>query len=111
MTRTSRRRYRRSGEAPSSPRPLTAVNLSTSIYRVQTRRSSLTSEGLFSGVYSRGDAAAAVSDDAWLQAMLDFEVALARACARAELVSGAAAEAIAKAASEAQFDPEALGRT
>ncbi|HEX6715020.1 MAG TPA: 3-carboxy-cis,cis-muconate cycloisomerase [Thermoleophilaceae bacterium] len=70
----------------------------------------MTSEGLFSGVFSRGDAAAAVSDEAWLRAMLDFEVALARACARAELIPGEAAEAIAQAASEAHFDPEALGR-
>ncbi|HET7216400.1 MAG TPA: lyase family protein [Vicinamibacterales bacterium] len=71
----------------------------------------MTSEGLFSGVFSRGDAAAAVSDDAWLQAMLDFEVALARACARAELISGESAAAIERAATEARFDPVALGRS
>jgi 3-carboxy-cis,cis-muconate cycloisomerase len=70
----------------------------------------LTSEGLFAGVFSRGAAAAAVSDEAWLQAMLDFEVALARACARAELVPADAAEAIARAALAAHFDPKALGR-
>jgi 3-carboxy-cis,cis-muconate cycloisomerase len=32
--------------------------------------------GLFSGIYARGDAAAAVSDEAWVQAMLDVEAAL-----------------------------------
>jgi 3-carboxy-cis,cis-muconate cycloisomerase len=71
----------------------------------------LTSEGLFSGVFARGGAAAAVSDDAWLQAMLDFEVALARVCARAELVSGESAAAIERAATEAHFDPASLGRS
>jgi 3-carboxy-cis,cis-muconate cycloisomerase len=71
----------------------------------------LTSEGLFSGVFSHGDAAAAVSDSAWLRAMNDFEVALARACARAELVSGEAAAAIERAVTEAPFDSAALGRS
>jgi 3-carboxy-cis,cis-muconate cycloisomerase len=33
-------------------------------------------DGLFSGTYARGGAAAAVSDEAWLQAMLDVEAAL-----------------------------------
>ena len=70
----------------------------------------MTSEGLFSGVFARGDAAAAVSDEAWLQAMLDFEVALAGASARAELIDADAAESIARVAVAARFDPEALGR-
>src|SRR3954469_14838030 len=100
----------RSGAQRCSQSPLTAVTVSTSTSRGQLRPSSLTSEGLFAGVFSRGDAAAAVSDEAWLQAMLDFEVALARACVRAELIEADAAEAIARAAAEAQFDPEALGR-
>jgi 3-carboxy-cis,cis-muconate cycloisomerase len=34
------------------------------------------SEGPFAGIYARGEAAAAVSDTAWLQAMLDVEAAL-----------------------------------
>jgi 3-carboxy-cis,cis-muconate cycloisomerase len=71
----------------------------------------LTSEGLFSGVFSRGGAAAAVSDNAWLQAMLDFEVALARASAHAELISADAADAITRAAAEAQLDLDAIGRS
>jgi 3-carboxy-cis,cis-muconate cycloisomerase len=70
----------------------------------------LTSEALYSGVFSRGDAAAAVSDSAWLRAMLDFEAALACACARLEIISTDAAEAIAGAADAAQFDVEAIGR-
>jgi 3-carboxy-cis,cis-muconate cycloisomerase len=36
----------------------------------------LPSEGLFDGIYCRGEAAAAVSDLAWTQAMLDVEAAL-----------------------------------
>src|SRR5213592_2936835 len=99
-----------SGDPRFSQSPSTAVTVSTSISRGQTRRSSLTSEGLFSGVFARGDAAAAVSDEAWLQAMLDFEVALARACARVGLIDGDAAEAIATAGRDAKFDPDALGR-
>src|SRR3954471_665692 len=110
MRPPSRRRCRQVGGRPSSLRPSTAVTVSTSTSRGQPRQSSLTSEGLFAGVFSRGDAAAAVSDEAWLTAMLDFEVALARACARAGLIDAGAAEAISRVASEAQFDPEALGR-
>src|SRR3954470_10052501 len=93
-----------------SQSPLTAVTVSTSTSRGQPRPSSLTSEGLFAGVFSRGDAAAAVSDEAWLRAILDFEVALARACARLDLITAEAAEAIARVAAEAQFDRDALGR-
>jgi pimeloyl-ACP methyl ester carboxylesterase len=37
----------------------------------------LTSEGLFSGVFSRGDAAAAVADEAWLRAVLDDDASAA----------------------------------
>src|SRR3954451_2161116 len=110
MRPPSRRRCRQVGGRPSSLRPSTAVTVSTSTSRGQPRQSSLTSEGLFAGVFSRGDAAVAVSDEAWLTAMLDFEVALARACASAGLIDAGAAEAISRVASEAQFDPEALGK-
>src|SRR3954447_23910813 len=99
----------RSGAQRCSQSPLTAVTVSTSTSRGQPRPSSLTSERLFAGVFSRGDAAAAVSDDAWLRAMLDSEVALARACARVDLIKPEAAEAIERVAADAQFDPEALG--
>jgi 3-carboxy-cis,cis-muconate cycloisomerase len=43
--------------------------------RPSARPSSSTSE-LFGGIYARGAVAEAVSDDAWLQAMLDVEAAL-----------------------------------
>ncbi len=36
----------------------------------------MTEAGLFAGIYARGGAAAAVSDQAWLEAMLDVEAAL-----------------------------------
>ena len=39
--------------------------------------------GLFDGVLARGSVRHAVGDGAWLQAMLDFESALARASAPA----------------------------
>src|SRR4051794_23400301 len=57
---------------------------STSGSRDRARPSSSTSE-LFGGIYARGDVAAAVSDDAWLRAMLDVEVALARALGHADI--------------------------
>lgn len=47
---------------------------------------------------------------AWLQAMLDFEAALARAGARADLVPDDAAEAITAACRAERFDIAALGR-
>src|SRR4051794_40130978 len=56
---------------------------STSGSRGQARPSSSRSERLFGGIYARGEVAACVSDEAWLQAMLDVEAALARACAPA----------------------------
>lgn len=40
--------------------------------------------GLFAGIYARGDASAAVSDRAWVQAMLDVEAALGGPALRAE---------------------------
>jgi 3-carboxy-cis,cis-muconate cycloisomerase len=48
---------------------------STSGSKATGRPSSSTSE-LFGGLYARGDVTAAVSDKAWLQAMLDVETAL-----------------------------------
>lgn len=50
------------------------------------------------------------SDQSILQAMLDFEVALARAEARAEVIPQAAAEAIAAAANPTAFDLAAFSR-
>ncbi|MCO7221982.1 lyase family protein, partial [Klenkia sp. PcliD-1-E] len=54
--------------------------------------------GLWDGTFARGGAAAAVSDDAWLQAMLDVEAALARAAARCGLVSETAAAEVTRVA-------------
>ncbi len=51
---------------------------STSASKAQTKPSSSTSE-LFGGLYARGGVTEAVCDAAWLRAMLDVEVALARA--------------------------------
>jgi 3-carboxy-cis,cis-muconate cycloisomerase len=65
--------------------------------------------GLFGGVLARGAVAPAVSDRAWLQAMLDFEAALARAEARAGLIGADDARAITAAADADGFDLDALG--
>jgi 3-carboxy-cis,cis-muconate cycloisomerase len=71
----------------------------------------LTSEpGLFGGIYARGAVAAEVSDRAWLQAMLDVEAALARACATEGLIPGLAADEIAGACQAERFDIAQLGR-
>ncbi len=56
--------------------------------------------GLWDGTFARGAAAAAVSDDAWLQAMLDVEAALARAAARCGLVAEAAAAEVTRVAAQ-----------
>lgn len=66
--------------------------------------------GLFDGVLGRGRVREATSDQAWLEAMLDFEVALARASARAGLFPAEEAEAIATARRAAHFDIPALAR-
>ncbi|WP_448615337.1 3-carboxy-cis,cis-muconate cycloisomerase [Modestobacter sp. URMC 112] len=61
--------------------------------------------GLFDGTFARGDAAAAVSGDAWLRALLDVEAALARAAARTGLVAEtAAAEVTEVCADPARLD-------
>jgi 3-carboxy-cis,cis-muconate cycloisomerase len=75
------------------------------------RLSSLTSEqGLLGGIYGRGEAASLFDDGAWLQAMLDVEAALARACADEGLIPAPAAEAIAAACEAGRFDLASLGR-
>jgi 3-carboxy-cis,cis-muconate cycloisomerase len=66
--------------------------------------------GLFGAIYARGDAAAQVTDAAWLQAMLDVEAALARACACEDLIPAQAAEEIAAACRADRFDAAAIGR-
>ncbi len=70
----------------------------------------MTEGGLFSGMFSRGPVAAEVSERAFLQAMLDFEVALGRALAGAGIATDRAASEIADAADAAAFDLAAIGR-
>jgi 3-carboxy-cis,cis-muconate cycloisomerase len=75
--------------------------------------SSSTSEaatgGLFDQVLARGRVRAEVDDHAWLRAMLDVEAALARAEARAGLISAGDAEAIGRACRAEDFDIAAIG--
>jgi 3-carboxy-cis,cis-muconate cycloisomerase len=66
--------------------------------------------GLFGGIYARGEAAAAVTDEAWLQAMLDVEASLAHACAAEALIPESAATEIAAACRRDRFDLGAIGR-
>jgi 3-carboxy-cis,cis-muconate cycloisomerase len=64
---------------------------------------------LLGGIFARGGAAAAVTDTALLQAMLDAEAALAHAYARTGAIPAEAAEAIAAACRAERFDVAALG--
>jgi len=64
----------------------------------------------FERLFVPDDLLAAVSDEAWLQAMLDFEAALARAEARAGVIPAADAEAIAAACAAGGFDADELAR-
>jgi 3-carboxy-cis,cis-muconate cycloisomerase len=63
--------------------------------------------GLFGGVFARGDAD--TSDGAWLQAMLDAEAGLARAVERAGLASAGSGEAVTAVAQAANFQIGELG--
>lgn len=66
--------------------------------------------GLFDGVLARGDAAPAVSDRAWLGALLTVEAALAHAGASLGIVPAEHAETIAAACTAVDsFDLTALG--
>jgi 3-carboxy-cis,cis-muconate cycloisomerase len=71
------------------------------------RVSSLSQNGLFGGIFARG--AVRTGDDAWLQAMLDTEAALARAAERAGLAPAGAGAAVTSVADAAMFDNGALG--
>jgi 3-carboxy-cis,cis-muconate cycloisomerase len=68
----------------------------------------LTSRGLFTPIFVPEALQDAVSDEAWLRAMVDVEVALARALAAHEIISPAAAEAIAAATRDLP-SPDDLG--
>ena len=56
--------------------------------------------GLFDGTFARGAAAAALTDQAWLRALLEVEAALARAAAQAGLVPTTAADAVTAACAD-----------
>ncbi len=60
-------------------------------------------------MYARGEGARALTDEAWLQAMLDVEAALAQACAAEGLISAASAREIAAACRAREFDVAAIG--
>jgi 3-carboxy-cis,cis-muconate cycloisomerase len=65
-------------------------------------------EGLFDALYARGGAAAQTRGRAWLEAMLEVEAALARACAAEGLIGMEAASAIAAACRADRFDLAAI---
>src|SRR5258708_13300707 len=67
-----------------------------------------TSQGRFDGVFGRG--AVDTSDQAWLQAMLDTEAALARALEQAGVAAPGAGAAVTAAARAEAFDAAELGR-
>src|ERR1700688_2239921 len=86
------------------------VSDSTSTFRARVRRSSSIAEGLVDPLFGSPAVDAAVSDTAWLQAMLDFEAALAQVQADAGLVPRALAEEIAAACRAESFDAAEIGR-
>jgi 3-carboxy-cis,cis-muconate cycloisomerase len=67
-------------------------------------------QGLLAGLFARGRAAEATGDRAFLQAMLDVELALTRALAGAGLASPGAPDELARACDAASFDLAALGQ-
>jgi 3-carboxy-cis,cis-muconate cycloisomerase len=64
---------------------------------------------MFERIFVPAEFRDALSDRAWLQAMLDAEAALAAAEARGGVIPAEAAEAIAAACRAEQFDPAELG--
>jgi 3-carboxy-cis,cis-muconate cycloisomerase len=69
----------------------------------------LSDGGLFDAVLARGRAREAVADEAWLQAMLDVEAALAQALAGADLIPAEHADAIVGACRAELFDVATIG--
>src|SRR4051812_34395050 len=85
-----------------------ATTASTCTSRASVRPSSSRSD-VFAGVLARGAVADQVSGHAWLQALLDFEAALARAQARERVISVEEAEAIVAACAIEHFDVDEIG--
>ncbi|MET1074483.1 MAG: 3-carboxy-cis,cis-muconate cycloisomerase, partial [Umezawaea sp.] len=75
-----------------------------------SRTAAGTDSGLLAPTWSGTPAEAATCDEAWLQAMLEVEAALARAQARLGLVPPAHAEVITKSAEADRLDLVALAR-
>jgi 3-carboxy-cis,cis-muconate cycloisomerase len=77
-------------------------------YGQQTREQRMMAQrgALFGGVFGRG---VRLGDEAWLQAMLDTEAALARALERAGLVPAGSGAAVTRAADARNFDVAELG--
>ena len=65
---------------------------------------------LIASIFTTDELSAATSDDAWLQAILDVEVALAEAEAELRLIPAASVAKIASAAVASAFDTRELGR-
>jgi 3-carboxy-cis,cis-muconate cycloisomerase len=63
---------------------------------------------LFAGTYARGAAADAVDAEAWVQAMVEVEVALASSCEDERLIPPQAAAAILRAVQQGPFDVNAI---
>jgi 3-carboxy-cis,cis-muconate cycloisomerase len=66
---------------------------------------------LFSGLYGRGCMQEQLSDRAFLQAMLDTELALSRALVACGLAPPEAAEELAAACDAVELDPQEIGRS
>src|ERR1039457_5933329 len=72
------------------------------------RQAVRTHQGLFAGIFGRGGVD--TGDEAWLQALLDTEAALARALERAGLAEPGAGATVTAAAQAEAFDAAGLGR-
>src|SRR5579863_585879 len=87
-----------------------AASASIFTFRARVKPSSSIADGLVDPLFSSAGVDAAVSDVAWLQAMLDFEAALAQAEADAGLVPAAVASEIAASCLAEFFDVSEIGR-
>ena len=83
---------------------------STSASRGRARPSSSRCEDLFAGTYARGQAPACVRGEAWLEAMLEVESTLARACAHEGMIAADSAQRIAVACDPSGFDLAEIAR-
>ncbi len=97
-------------QLPTAGRKL-ASGLTTGMGRSSSGRrhdESVTDNRLFAPLFARG--AARAGEEAWLQAMLDTEAALARAVERAGLAPPGSGAAVTEAARGGNFDAAAIGQ-